>query len=97
MYPSNCKPAPGPWLAFSLDTDEAAAVRRFQEKHGYPPAWVVRGKGLLLVGPVAGDGQYPTRNVGAVSLLQRVETEARPMTVERARQLALESSDGDDH
>lgn len=40
------------WLAFSDDTPEDAARRRFLERFGYPPAEIHRHKGLLWLGPV---------------------------------------------
>lgn len=47
----------GLWLAFSPDTPEERAVARFLEKHGRPPARVIRSKMLLLVGPVESNGK----------------------------------------
>ena len=72
----------GFWLAFTLDTPEAQAVRRFQEKQGHAPAQVVRSKGLLLVGPVDGaDKNHPNGRESKASGGGRgVVPNARPLT-----------------
>ncbi|MCX7855556.1 MAG: hypothetical protein N2556_06240, partial [Anaerolineae bacterium] len=48
-----------PYLAFSLDTPEEMARRRFQEKYGFEPPEIHRHKGLLWLGPIDGNGRGP--------------------------------------
>lgn len=83
------------WLAFTGDTPEEVARRRFLERFGYPPAEAHRCYGLLYVGPV--DGRRPQAEPEArpASLLRRAEAAAKPLTPERARQLALALEVGD--
>ncbi|MFN3763255.1 MAG: hypothetical protein ACK4WK_08665 [Anaerolineae bacterium] len=80
-------PLPGTWLAFTPDTPEDVARRRFLEKYGYPPLEAHRRNGLLLVGPVDGRGPDDRR---PASLLWRAEAAQRPLSPERARQLVLD-------
>lgn len=42
----------GVWLGFTADHSEEDAARRFQERYGRPPGYIVESLGLLLVGPV---------------------------------------------
>jgi len=45
-------PAGAFWRAFSPDHPVADAVARFRQRFGREPEQVVRGQGLLLVGPI---------------------------------------------
>ena len=42
----------GVWLAFTPNTTEEAARRRFQTRYGHEPERLLRRLGLLLAGPV---------------------------------------------
>lgn len=42
----------GVWLAFTTNTSEEAARRRFRARCGHEPARMLHSLGLLLVGPV---------------------------------------------
>lgn len=42
----------GVWLGFTADHGEEDAARRFRERYGRPPGYIVESLGLLLVGPV---------------------------------------------
>ncbi|MCX7856268.1 MAG: hypothetical protein N2556_09945 [Anaerolineae bacterium] len=77
------------WLAFTDDTPEEVARKRFLERFGYPPQEAHRRHGLLYLGPIDGNGRGPQENHRPASLLRRVEAAARPLTPERARQLAM--------
>ena len=37
---------------WTSETDEDLAIRRFQDRYGQPPEWVIDHAGFLWVGPV---------------------------------------------
>ncbi len=73
----------GEWQGYTPDTTETQARRWFEHKYGYPPAQILRSAGAVLAGPIGRNGHR------AASLLRQIEAAQRPMTPERARQLAL--------
>ena len=70
----------GEFVGYSVDTLYVPEL--FKARYGHAPAEVIRTGGAILAGPIGGNS--------TPSLLARVEAARRPMTAERARQLALE-------
>ena len=52
--PLEREPSPA-FMTFSLPCDEAAAVKKFETRHGFTPETVEEHKGNLMLGPVPED------------------------------------------
>ena len=65
--------ARGLWRGFTVDHDEADAARRFEQRYGQPPEYIVEDRGVLWVGPIP-EGAEPRQRL-VENALQKVSHE----------------------